>query len=121
MFSAWTGPIDESHPQRLLVIDPPRIMVDGERRTPPGFLAYAVNLLHIRDEHLRMRFSLKNFPNRSFGLRESLFYSELQGLQVYDTRVNLLHAKEEKLIRFAAISLDGYMFKGTKQRLGVTA
>ena len=121
MFRPWTGPIDESHPQRLLIIDPPWLMVAGERRNPPGFVAYAVNLLHIRDEHLRMRFALKYYPNRSFGLRELFFYSELRDLHVYDTRENLLHAKEAKLVRYSAISLDGYIFRGARQQLGEAA
>ncbi|CAM6128791.1 unnamed protein product [Calypogeia fissa] len=96
--------VNSSHPQRLLNIDPPRLP-GGE--VPRGFLGHAVNLVHLRPEHIQVRVATRQ--RGEFGLRESLFFHVLGLLQVYDTRENMISAKEGLVWGFnsGAISLDG--------------
>ncbi|KAH7428856.1 hypothetical protein KP509_09G020200 [Ceratopteris richardii] len=93
----YDGDLDEYHAQRLLKIEQP----DYNGLVPAGFLGYAVNLLHVNDEHLNFRIQSGNHG----GLRGSLLYSLFKELQVYDTRRNLLRAKDA--LKTGGISLDG--------------
>lgn len=93
---------DESHPQKLLKMEKPRLRSGA---VPNGFMGYAVNLLHLNEEHLAVQDRSKNLG----GLRGSLFYSLLKELQVYDTRRNLFSARE--VLTTGGISLDGGLIK----------
>ncbi|KAH7428834.1 hypothetical protein KP509_09G020000 [Ceratopteris richardii] len=93
----YDGDLDEVHAQRLLNIEQPSC----NGLVPEGFLGYAVNLLHVNDEHLNFRIQNGNHG----GLRGSLLYNLLKDLQVYDSRKNLLKAKG--VLKTGGLSLDG--------------
>lgn len=93
---------DESHPQKLLNIEEPRL---ENGTVPNGFKGYAVNLLHLNEEHLDFRVACEDHG----GLRGSLFYSLLKELQVYDTRKNLFSARD--VLTTGGISLDGGLIR----------
>ena len=118
----WLGAVDERHPQLLLKgLPTPYLMEPGQKTPFPGFLGFAVNLLHLSEEQLAMKVAVNNpaAPNRLFGLRESLFYHLLRELQVYKSREDMNAAKARRLIRSGAISLDGYIIKPNMlQQLG---
>jgi len=111
--------MDTSNRQLLLNIPPPRLTgtKDG---VPRGFLGYAVNLLHIKPEHLKIRVKVTSMPTRSYNLRESLFYDVLKTVQVYDTGENMKLAKQFNALGGGGMSLDGYLIRpNMRQRLGV--
>ncbi|RAL46965.1 hypothetical protein DM860_016599 [Cuscuta australis] len=94
-------------PQRKLALPNPTLP-NGE--SPPGFLGYAVNMIHISANHLQYRTA------SGHGLHETLFYRLLGDLQVYSNRDSLIMASS--LIHSApAISLDGVIIRGN----GVTS
>ena len=64
-----------------------------------SYLGYAVNMINIDVHHLNAR------TYASHGLWETLFYSLLGELQVYETRKNMKMAKA--YIKHGAVSLDG--------------
>ncbi|KAJ1281831.1 hypothetical protein BS78_03G003900 [Paspalum vaginatum] len=92
----FSGEVDIDDPQRKLILHRPKFP-GGE--PPPGFLGFAVNMIHLDREHL----SCLTASGR--GLRETLFYSLFSHLQVYKTRADIQHALP--LINDGAVSLDG--------------
>lgn len=120
--STWLGAVDERHPQLLLKgLPTPYLMEHGQKTPFPGFLGFAVNLLHLSEEQLAMKVAVNNraAPNRLFGLRESLFYHLLRELQVYKSREDMNAAKAKGFVKSGAISLDGYIIKPNMlQQLG---
>lgn len=97
--SPYEGEMD-SDPQKKLALPDP-VLPNGKR--PPGFLGYAVNMVHL-DDHLHMR------TTSGHGLRETLFYRLFGELQVYETRDFMKIAYP--CIKEGAISLDGGIFRG---------
>ncbi|WVZ72956.1 hypothetical protein U9M48_021336 [Paspalum notatum var. saurae] len=92
----FSGEVDIDDPQRKLILHRPRFP-GGE--SPPGFLGFAVNMIHLDREHLSC------LTASGHGLRETLFYSLFSHLQVYKTRADIQHALP--LINDGAVSLDG--------------
>lgn len=85
------------------------------RETPKGFLGYAVNLVYLAPDHLQIRVDTKT--QKGVGLRESLFIYLLRSLQVYDTRHNMIFAKDHNNANFeAAVSLDGGIIRSNQRR-----
>jgi hypothetical protein len=72
-----------------------------------GSLGYAVNLIHLNEEQLKIRILGR-------GLRESLFFLLFDYLEVFDTRNNMLRAQRN--IRSAAVSLDGGLIRKTRNQ-----
>ncbi|CAM6104906.1 unnamed protein product [Calypogeia fissa] len=107
--------VNMEHHQRILNINPPLL---PSRQVPAGFLGYAVNLVNLAHEHLQMRVNTQS--HGEVGLRESLFFYLLRKLQVYDTRRNMISAKEcLGRLEGGAISLDGGLIKPNgRQQLG---
>ncbi|KAJ7547469.1 hypothetical protein O6H91_08G087600 [Diphasiastrum complanatum] len=105
-------PVDLQHCQNLLRIPPP---VTSSGRHLTGFLGYAVNLLHLKEEHLSI-----SIKGRCVGLRETLFFSLFSTLQVYDSRKNMYLAKDScKRFHGGAVSLDGSIIRSNlRQELG---
>ncbi|XP_076907168.1 protein DEFECTIVE IN MERISTEM SILENCING 3-like isoform X1 [Bidens hawaiensis] len=97
----YVGDFMRNDPQKRLDLSKPRLS-NGE--TPPGFLGFAVNMIHIDDANL---FYLTNDGN---GLRETLFYTLFSRLQVYKTRAEMVQALP--CIYDGAVSLDGGIIKG---------
>ncbi|CAI9275687.1 unnamed protein product [Lactuca saligna] len=87
-------------PQRRLALVKPKLPND---RSPPGFLGFAVNMIHIDVPHL------SSLTRNGYGLRETLFYSLFSRLQVYRSRAHMLQAVP--CISDGAISLDGGMIR----------
>uniref|UniRef100_A0A1J3GJ32 Protein DEFECTIVE IN MERISTEM SILENCING 3 n=1 Tax=Noccaea caerulescens TaxID=107243 RepID=A0A1J3GJ32_NOCCA len=83
-------------PQRRLDLLKPKLP-NGEY--PPGFLGFAVNMIHIDPANLFCVIA------NGYGLRETLFYSLFSRLQVYKTRVEMMSALP--CISDGAVSLDG--------------
>ncbi|XP_071732605.1 protein DEFECTIVE IN MERISTEM SILENCING 3-like isoform X2 [Rutidosis leptorrhynchoides] len=111
----YVGEYLPNDPQRRLDIAEPRLP-NGE--TPPGFIGFAVNMIHMDNAHL---FHLTHDGN---GLRETLFYKLFSQLQVYKTRNEMLQALP--FINDGAISLDGGIIKsngvfclGTREEMDV--
>lgn len=73
------------------------------RESLPGFLGFAVNMIHLDREYLSC------LTANGHGLMETLFYSLFSHLQVYKTRADLRRAIP--LINDGAISLDGGILK----------
>ena len=65
---------------------------------PEGFIGYAVNMLVLNDELVKLKTS-------KGGLRETLFYHLFKNLQVYETSKHLSRAREA--LTSGGISLDG--------------
>ncbi|XP_071686181.1 protein DEFECTIVE IN MERISTEM SILENCING 3 [Rutidosis leptorrhynchoides] len=111
----YVGDYLPNDPQKRLDIAKPRLP-SGE--TPPGFIGFAVNMIHIDNAHL---FYLTHDGN---GLRETLFYTLFSRLQVYKTRAEMLQALP--CIYDGAVSLDGGIIKrsgvfslGTREEMNV--
>lgn len=83
---------DRNHPQEVLKMEGPKLR-NGV--APEGFMGYAVNFLHLNNEHL--------------GLRASLFYNLFKELQVYETRKQLYNARD--VLTCGGISLDGGLIR----------
>jgi hypothetical protein len=92
----FCGDVDIDDPQRSLFLERPRLPGGG---SPPGFVDFAVNLIHLDQAHLNC------LTASGHGLRETLFYSLFSHLQVYKTRADIQHALP--LISDGAVSLDG--------------
>lgn len=92
----YVGEFMADDPQRRLALVKPRLPND---RSPPGFLGFAVNMIHIDIPHL------SSLTSNGCGLRETLFYSLFSRLQVYRSRAHMLQAVP--CISDGAISLDG--------------
>ncbi|GAU13662.1 hypothetical protein TSUD_347660 [Trifolium subterraneum] len=96
----FVGGFVDNDPQKKLAIPKPRLP-NGE--CPPGFLDYAVNMIHLDSNRLSF------LTASGHGLRETLFYSLFSRLQVYETRDEMLLAL--RYINDGALSLDGGMIK----------
>ncbi|KAH8944975.1 hypothetical protein BDL97_12G015300 [Sphagnum fallax] len=106
----FSGGVIRNHPQLLLDMRP----VEST-----GFLGFAANLLHMNEEQLSIRVTLRSKGDQQFGLRETLFYDLFRHLQVYDTKENMLQAKQRHLLQSGAVSLDGGVITSNmRQRLG---
>ncbi|KAG0563617.1 hypothetical protein KC19_8G045600 [Ceratodon purpureus] len=95
--------IDDADPQKLLNISP--TTKPGIERLV-GSLGYAVNMIHLNDDQLKIRILGR-------GLRESLFFVLFGYLEVFDTTNNMLRAW--KNIRTTAVSLDGGLIRKRNQ------
>lgn len=95
--------VKESHPQKLLNIGP--VIKPGSERLV-GSLGYAVNMITLTEEQLRIRVA-------GCGLRESLFFMLFGYLEVFDTTNNMIRAR--KNIRTTAVSLDGGLIRARNQ------
>ncbi|KAF2291896.1 hypothetical protein GH714_036024 [Hevea brasiliensis] len=93
---AYKGEVDESDPQRKLVLPDP-LLRNGN--TASGFIGYAVNMINLDIYHSCIRTRSGN------GLRETLFYRLFGELQVYETREHMVRARAS--IERGAVSLDG--------------
>nr|GMC58205.1 protein defective in meristem silencing 3 [Ipomoea batatas] len=89
-------------PQRMLAMVKPALP-NGE--SPPGFLGYAVNMIHISAKHLQFRTA------SGHGLRETLFYRLLGELQVYANR-DCMSMASSCSNKHPAVSLDGVIMRG---------
>lgn len=98
---AYVGEFMPDDPQRRLALVKPKL---PNGMCPPGFLGFAVNMIHIDIPHLL------SFTSNGYGLRETLFYTLFSKLQVYTSRANMLQALP--CISDGAISLDGGMIRG---------
>ncbi|BFG23499.1 hypothetical protein CerSpe_097730 [Prunus speciosa] len=98
----YAGEFVPDDPQRRLDLLKPRLP-NGE--CPPGFLGYAVNMIHVDST------SLFCATASGHGLRETLFYNLFCRLQVYKTRADMVPALP--CISDGAISLDGGMIRST--------
>ncbi|PUZ58857.1 hypothetical protein GQ55_5G541300 [Panicum hallii var. hallii] len=97
---SFSGDVNIDDPQRKLILHRPRLP-GGE--SPPGFLDFAVNMIHLDRAHLSC------LTASGHGLRETLFYSLFSHLQVYKTRADIQCALP--LINDGAVSLDGGILK----------
>lgn len=111
----FVGGFVADDPQKKLALPKPRLP-NGE--CPPGFLDYAVNMIHLDSKYLSF------LTPCGFGLRETLFYGIFSRLQIYKTRTEMLLALP--CIRDGALSLDGGMIKkcgmfalGSRKEVGV--
>ncbi|KAM7467690.1 hypothetical protein LguiB_015252 [Lonicera macranthoides] len=98
----YYGAFIADDPQRRLELLKPRLP-NGE--SPPGFLGYAVNMIHV--DHMNLFCVTTNGD----GLRETLFYHLFSRLQVYRTRGEMLQALP--LISDGAVSLDGGIIRSS--------
>lgn len=96
----FVGGFVPNDPQKKLAIPKPRLF-DGD--CPPGFLDYAVNMIHLDSNKLSF------LTASGYGLRETLFYSLFSRLQIYKTRKEMLDALP--CINDGALSLDGGMIR----------
>ncbi|KAE8694709.1 Protein DEFECTIVE IN MERISTEM SILENCING 3 [Hibiscus syriacus] len=92
----YSGDFIADDPQRRLDLLKPRLP-NGE--CPPGFLGFAVNMIHVDSSNL---FNVTATGN---GLRETLFFNLFSRLQVYRTRGEMVLALP--FISEGAVSLDG--------------
>ncbi|KAK7258493.1 hypothetical protein RIF29_24072 [Crotalaria pallida] len=88
--------------QKKLAIPKPRLPNGG---CPPGFLDYAVNMVHLDPSNLSL------VTASGHGLRETLFYGLFSHLQVYKTRNEMINALQ--FINDGAVSLDGGMIRNS--------
>lgn len=82
--------------------------IPGSNR-PSGSLGYAVNLIHLNEDQLKIRVF------KFFGLRESLFFLLFGYLEVFDTTVNMLKAQKEQSITSPAVALDGGIIRAKNE------
>lgn len=99
-FRPFAGDVVVNDPQRRLALPKPKLQ-NGE--CPPGFIDYAVNMVHLDSQNLSF------VTSSGRGLRETLFYSLFSHLQIYKTRKEMLLALP--CINDGALSLDGGMIK----------
>ncbi|XVF50968.1 hypothetical protein PTKIN_Ptkin04bG0146100 [Pterospermum kingtungense] len=99
---SYAGDFVADDPQRRLDILKPRLP-NGE--CPPGFLGFAVNMIHVDSSNLFY------VTSSGDGLRETLFYNLFSRLQVYRSREEMVRALP--CISEGAVSLDGGMIRGT--------
>lgn len=93
-----------SDPQKVLNMKP---LVASSRPGNLGSLGYAVNLIHLNEDQLRIRIAGR------YGLRESLFFVLFGFLEVFDTTINMLRAQKE--IKSAAVALDCGFIRSSNQ------
>ncbi|XP_027350366.1 protein DEFECTIVE IN MERISTEM SILENCING 3-like [Abrus precatorius] len=96
----FVGGFVANDPQKKLVLPKPRLP-NGD--SPPGFLDYAVNMIHLDSKYLCF------LTAGGHGLRETLFYGLFARLQIYKTRNEMLLALP--CISDGALSLDGGMIR----------
>ncbi|XP_027188154.1 protein DEFECTIVE IN MERISTEM SILENCING 3-like isoform X2 [Cicer arietinum] len=96
----FVGGFVANDPQKKLALPKPRLP-NGE--CPPGFLDYAVNMIHLDTNRLSF------LTASGHGLRETLFYGLFSRLQIYKTRNEMLLALP--CINDGALSLDGGMIR----------
>jgi len=82
--------------QRKLALPDPKL---SNRRTPEGFMGYAVNMIDLDSHHLQTRTA------SGHGLRETVLFSLFKKLHVYKTSKSMMAAIE--CIENGAVSLDG--------------
>ncbi|RDX91974.1 Protein DEFECTIVE IN MERISTEM SILENCING 3, partial [Mucuna pruriens] len=99
-FRPFVGGFIANDPQKKLALPKPRLS-NGDY--PPGFLDYAVNMIHLDPKYLSF------LTASGLGLRETLFYRLFSSLQIYKTRNEMLLALP--CIRDGALSLDGGMIR----------
>ncbi|XP_072076142.1 protein DEFECTIVE IN MERISTEM SILENCING 3 isoform X1 [Arachis hypogaea] len=99
-FRPYVGGFVANDPQKKLAIPKPRF---PNEECPAGFIDYAVNMLYLESNNLSF------VTSSGHGLRETLFYGLLSGLQVYRTRNEMMSALP--CIDEGAVSLDGGMIK----------
>ncbi|MED6180170.1 hypothetical protein PIB30_007676 [Stylosanthes scabra] len=99
-FRPFVGGFVVDDPQKKLAIPKPRF---PSEECPAGFIDYAVNMLYLDSNNLSF------VTSSGHGLRETLFYGLLSGLQVYRTRNEMICALP--CINEGAVSLDGGMIK----------
>lgn len=87
-------------PQRKLALPYPTF---SSGNVPTGFIGYAVNMIDLDVGHLHTKTAAGH------GLRETLFYSLLGEVQVYETAGCMLEARQ--CIKHGAVSLDGGILK----------
>lgn len=87
-------------PQRKLALPYPTF---SSGNVPTGFIGYAVNMIDLDVGHLHTKTAAGH------GLRETLFYSLLGEVQVYETAGCMLEARQ--CIKNGAVSLDGGILK----------
>ncbi|XP_019189021.1 PREDICTED: uncharacterized protein LOC109183397 [Ipomoea nil] len=97
----YTGELSIGPQRRLALMNP--ALPNGE--SPPGFLGYAVNMIHISAKHLQYRTA------SGHGLRETLFYRLLGELQVYANR-DCMSMASSCFNNNPAVSLDGVIMRG---------
>ncbi|XP_028799801.1 protein DEFECTIVE IN MERISTEM SILENCING 3 isoform X2 [Neltuma alba] len=96
----FVGGFVPNDPQKKLNLPKPKLP-NGD--CPPGFIDYAVNMIHLDSENLSY------ITADGLGLRETLFYFLFSRLQIYGTRREMLGALP--CIVDGALSLDGGMIK----------
>ena len=96
----FSGDVNIDDPQRKLILHRPRLP-GGE--SPPGFLDFAVNMIHLDRVHLSC------LTPSGHGLWVTLFYNLFSHLQVYKARADIQCALP--LINDGAVSLDGGILK----------
>ncbi|MED6125294.1 hypothetical protein PIB30_067222 [Stylosanthes scabra] len=99
-FRPFVGGFVTNDPQKKLAIPKPRF---PNEECPAGFIDYAVNMLYLDSNNLSF------VTTSGLGLRETLFYGLLSGLQVYRTQNEMMCALP--CINEGAVSLDGGMIK----------
>ncbi|KAK8692758.1 hypothetical protein V6N13_070365 [Hibiscus sabdariffa] len=102
----YSGEVEFSNPQRKLLIPDPSLPF-GHR--PPGFIGYAVNMVHLDNPHINYR------TESGHGLWETLFYRLFGKAQVYETREHMEKARS-CCIKHGAVSLDGGILRGNGVR-----
>ncbi|XP_023635760.1 uncharacterized protein LOC17884597 [Capsella rubella] len=98
----WKDGLLENDPQKKLAMEDPKLS-DGD--PIPGFKGYAVNMIDLAIEEL----SIQTYSG--YGLRETLFYSLFENLQVYETQKQV-EAALPHINGGGAVSLDGFIAKG---------
>ncbi|KAK4285514.1 hypothetical protein QN277_002205 [Acacia crassicarpa] len=94
----FVGGFVPNDPRKKLNLPKPKLP-NGD--CPPGFIDYAVNMIHLDPENLSY------LTADGLGLRETLFYALFSRLQIYGTRIEMLGALP--CIVDGALSLDGGM------------
>ncbi|CAA7023352.1 unnamed protein product [Microthlaspi erraticum] len=97
----WKYGLVKDDPQTRLAMVDPRL---PNGKPVPGFLGFAVNMIFLAPQDL----SIKSYSGH--GLRESLFYSLLGNLQVYETQKHV-EAALPHVNGCGAVSLDGFIVK----------
>lgn len=82
-------------------------MIKEGAESSVGSLGYAVNLIHLTEEQLKIQIG-------GHGLRESLFFMLFGFLEVFDTKENMIQASKN-LRSGTAVSLDGGLIRAQNQ------
>ncbi|GAA0162738.1 viral or transposable element protein [Lithospermum erythrorhizon] len=96
---SYPGQIGRDPQGKLALLDP--ALPDGSG--PPGYLGYAVNMIHLDADNLQWRNAIDH------GLRETIFYGLLGELQVYQNKDCMNKARS--CVKVDAVSLDGAIMR----------